>query len=380
MGLTDDEMRWAWMALAHAGEPADAALGRLVHAVGPIEALDRIRHGRSGLRHQEGLATRLGGLTGGQAEEQAAAMGIRIITPGDHEWPSQVGDLGMTAPLAMWLWGAADLRLLALRSLAIVGARACTLYGEETTRSWAAELASEGWAIVSGAALGIDAAAHRGALAAGGVTLAVMAGGVDVAYPRAHAPLLAAIADQGLIVSEVPLGETVRRQRFLSRNRLIAALARATLVIEAADRSGTSATARAAHQMGRSVLALPGPVTSPASIGCHRMIQDGLAMLVADLDDVRSAVDLTSLPPVPVPAAPMLPFDQLHPREARVLDGIPSRGWIDAEGLVRACGLGVADVLTGVALLVAAGLLEEGADGWRLPRASPLRSAGRLSG
>ena len=155
--------------------------------------------------------------------------------------------------------GAADLRLLALRSVAVVGARACTAYGEEVARTWSAELAADSWCVLSGAAFGIDAAAHRGALAASGPTVAVLAGGVDVPYPRAHVALLARIADEGLVVSEVPPGESVRRQRFLSRNRVIAALGRATLVIEAAERSGTTATARAASAIARPCSRCPAP-------------------------------------------------------------------------------------------------------------------------
>ena len=285
--------REAYIALAHCVEPGDVAAGRLLQSLGPVELADRVRAGRTGLRHGEGLAARLAGSGHVAADDRAARCDARIVTRADREWPSQLEALGPQAPLALWVRGAADLRLLALRSVAIVGARASTSYGEEVARSWAAALASDAWTVLSGAAFGIDAAAHRGALAADGSTVAVLAGGVDVPYPRAHTALLARIVDEGAVVSESPPGESVRRQRFLSRNRLIAALGRATLVVEAAERSGTTATARAASAMNRPVLAVPGPVTSAASAGCHRMIRDGRALLVSDVPDLLDMLDLT---------------------------------------------------------------------------------------
>ena len=367
MGLTagEDADRASWIALAHAAEPADVSVARLVHRIGPQEAVDRIERGVSGLRHQEGIRARMQAQQPEGAEDRAHRIGARIITRGDSEWPTQLDALAPLAPFALWALGTADLRLLALRSVSIVGARACTMYGVETARSWAAELGTLGWTVISGAAFGIDAAAHRGALAADGVTVAVVAGGVDVPYPRAHAPLLTAIADQGVVVSEVPLGESVRRQRFLSRNRLIAALARATVVVEAAQRSGTAATARAAYTMARPVLAVPGPVTSPSSVGCHRMIQAGEAQLAADFGDVLAAVDLeagagggthlsddTTAPPDPI--------------ALRVRDAIPSREGILADGIVCATGLPEFHVSHALASLSDDGLVEYGRDGWRL--------------
>ena len=255
--------RSAFIDLARCVEPADGTVGRLVERLGPIAVVDRIREGGTGLGHEEGLRARLERADHVPADEQAARVGARIITRGESEWPSQLDDLGAIAPYALWAAGAANLRLLALRSIAVVGARACSAYGEEVARSWSAELATHGWCVLSGGAYGIDAAAHRGALAVGAPTVCVLAGGVDVPYPRAHDALIARIADEGLVVSETAPGEPVRRQRFLSRNRIIAAVTRATLVVEAAERSGTTATARSAQVMNRPVMAVPGPVTSP---------------------------------------------------------------------------------------------------------------------
>ena len=372
----------AWIALAHMVEPADPAACARIERWGPTEFLSRLQARGTGLRHEEGMLARWSGYSAERARERADRIGARIITRGSPEWPRQVDALGPTAPFAMWVSGAADLRLIALRSVSIVGARASTPYGDETARSWAAELASERWTVISGAAFGIDAAAHRGALAAGGVTIAVVAGGVDVPYPRAHAPLLDAIADQGLVISEVPPGESVRRQRFLSRNRMIAALGRATVVVEAAVRSGTMATAHAASTLMRPVLAVPGPVTSPMSAGCHRMMQEGMAIVVGECADVIAALDLSSITQAPLTPAPGSPAqserDALRPGQTRVLDSMPSRGWSDADALIRASALAPADVLAGLTELVMLGWVEEGPLGCQLLRVPPAESGTEL--
>ncbi len=366
--------RAAWIELAHGIEPADGAAARLLASVGPDRAVDLIRSGRSGLRHGEGIAARMSGVTAEQAEDRAHAAGTRIVTRVDRDWPTQLDALGAMVPMALWVMGAASLRLLALRSVAVVGARASSPYGEELARSWSADLAAEGWTIVSGAAFGVDAAAHRGALAAGGVTMALLAGGVDVPYPRAHAALLGAIADQGLVVSEVPLGEPVRRQRFLSRNRLIAALGRATLVVEAAERSGTAATAHQAAALLRPVLAVPGPVTAPTSVGCHRLIQEGTAMLATGLPDVMAALDLDAGSGRgadahgPTGSGEVRRRDHLDATSRRVLDSMPARRWATAAELVRASGLAPADMLAAAARLAVDGWLVEGPNGWRRVR------------
>ncbi len=215
---------------------------------------------------------------------------MMVLRAGDAGWPSQLADLEDHAPARLWVGGDGDLRLLALRSIAIVGSRNASAYGLGVADRWAADLAAAGWTVVSGAAFGIDAAAHRGALTAGGATVAVMAGGVDVAVPAAHARLLRQIGDQGLVVSEHAPGVAARRYSFLERNRLIAALTRATLIVEAAPRSGALNTADWAAALGREVLAVPGPVHSATSRGCHRLIRDGGATLVQDPDEVLARI------------------------------------------------------------------------------------------
>lgn len=369
----EPDERGAWVALAHGVEPADARMGRLVSRVGPIEAVDRIRGSVTALPHGDGIRARLAAAPVEAADERAASVGARIVTRSDREWPTQLDDLGDQAPFALWVVGAASLRLLALRSVAVVGARACTSYGEELARSWAAGLCAEQWCVLSGGAFGIDAAAHRGALAAGGSTICVLAGGVDTPYPRAHDALIARIADEGLVVSESPPGESVRRQRFLSRNRVIAAMSRATLVIEAASRSGTIATARAATGMNRPVLAVPGPVTSPSSAGCHRMIRDAEAILVQSIADVLDFLDLSRAGNRPAVVA-VADRDRLSGTERQVLDAMPARSAMGAERVAVASGLPIAAVWAALGVLEVGGWVSQQSDGWRLARLTGHRS------
>ncbi len=221
---------------------------------------------------------------------------MNIIVPGTAGWPTQLDDLESGTPQRLWVAGTGDLRLLALRAVAIVGARNATPYGISMAGSLAAGMTAAGWLVVSGAAFGIDSAAHRGALAGGGATVALMAGGADVPVPLSHASLLARIADQGLVVSEYPPGTAPRRHSFLERNRLIAALTRATIVVEAGNRSGALNTADWATTLGRPVLAVPGPAHSAASRGTHGLIRRGDATLVQDIDDILGALTDESLP------------------------------------------------------------------------------------
>ena len=228
----------------------------------------------------------------GAALARHAAGGIRLICPGEPGWPPQLDDLGAARPYALWVRGAADLRASCEKSLAVAGARAATAYGKHAATCIAADLAGRGWAIVSGGAYGIDAAAHHGALTAGGVTIAVLACGPDVPYPRAHAGLLADIAVRGAVVSEYPPGRQPSRRRFLARNRIIAALARGTVIIEAAERSGTLATARHASDLARPLMAVPGPVTSAMSAGCNALIRDQRAACVTSAADIIAHMPL----------------------------------------------------------------------------------------
>lgn len=215
---------------------------------------------------------------------QAARFGAQLVTPEHPHWPTRIDDLGTLAPMALWVRG--DTELLAdEKTTAMVGARAATGYGEHVTMEIAAGLVDRGHTIASGAAYGIDGMAHRAALASGGRTIAYLAGGVDRFYPSGHDALLTRIVEHGAVVSELPCGTAPTRWRFLNRNRLIAANSYATLVVEAGHRSGSLNTASHAMSLGRSVGAVPGPITSAASAGCHRLIRDGAA-IVTSTDDV----------------------------------------------------------------------------------------------
>lgn len=274
----------ARLALSAAYEPAMEALGLAVAEFGAVGVVHEL--GRESLpadhpcdqfaerwSHRDWLAAALGEI------ERAERVGARFVTPADPQWPAQLNDLDALAPLALRIKGVTDLAGTA-DSVAIVGARAATQYGVNVAQEFASELACRGVQVISGAAFGIDAAAHVGALAVDGVTIAVSAAGADRAAPVANYDLYQRIYRRGLVISEVPLGAVPNKHRFLIRNRLIAALSHTTIVVEAAVRSGALSTARHADELGRKVVAVPGPVTSAMSAGCHALIRSGGASLV----------------------------------------------------------------------------------------------------
>ncbi|QEO10554.1 DNA-processing protein DprA [Protaetiibacter larvae] len=226
------------------------------------------------------------------AFRQAARFGASLIVPGDPEWPRGLADLGPHAPNALWTRGNREALGELDRAIAIVGARAATGYGEHVAVELSAGLVDRGYAIVSGAAYGIDGAAHRAALASRGTTVAFLAGGLDRFYPAGHEALLARIVASGAVVSEVPCGVAPTKWRFLMRNRLIAASSIATVVVEAGARSGSLNTAGHAAALGRPLGAVPGPVTSSASAGCHRLLREYDAVCVTTADEVAELVPL----------------------------------------------------------------------------------------
>jgi DNA processing protein len=388
--LTDEA--YARAALTYLAEPADRWLGRLLRFHGAAATLDAIKTGclpgeqatkptaRGAMKAaMERWQVRLPGLPAPEEVLAFRESGIRVITPDDPEWPGQLADLGDDQPYALWLRGNADLRFSCLRSVAIVGSRAATAYGSYVAAEFAASLAARGLAVVSGGAFGVDASAHRGALAVDGVTVAVLACGVDVPYPTAHAELFDAIAAQGVLASEWPPGQHVSRLRFLVRNRVIAALATGTLVVEAAQRSGALNTARHARDLHRRLMAVPGPVTSDLSAGCHQVIREWQGMLVTSAAEV-----IEHLSPVGVPlvawagtqtgpsgrrAAPaVLPRDLLDLESARVLDAMPRRGGMGTVRLAQRAGLAPATTATLLGQLATGGFIERCDEGWRLRR------------
>jgi len=286
----------SWSALA---EPADVGAAWLVATLGAGDALDWVRQVGANpvaatmelaqfapppqvdeaVKLSEKWVARLDIADDRVHRDRAAKCGARVVTRGAPEWPACLDDLGPVAPFALWVRGAGDLAHLMRTGIALVGARSATAYGEHVTASICAELGDRGATVVSGGAYGIDAAAHRTALASGDPTVAVMAGGVDRLYPAGNTDLLERVLEGGVVLSEVPPGYAPHRSRFLTRNRLIAT-ARATVVVEAAVRSGALSTARHAASMVRPVGAVPGPVTSASSAGCHALIREGLACLV----------------------------------------------------------------------------------------------------
>lgn len=307
--------------------------------------------------------------------DMAARSGARLVCPEDDEWPdglavlTEAGELHGRGgpPLALWVRGDAELGALAARAVAIVGSRSASQYGLYVSSELAAGLADRGITVVSGAAFGIDAAAHRGALAACGPTIAVLASGVDVAYPRAHAALLDHIvAEGGLVVSEARPGSHPTRPRFLIRNRLIAALTKGTVIVEAALRSGALNTASWAIRCQREVMAVPGPVTSAESAGVHRLIRDGGAVLVTDAAEVAEQIGPMGQDLAPVKRGEERPRDRLDPRSLRVLEAVPAQAAQPVEPIASAAGLPVAETLAVLGRLWAEDFVERAAAGWRL--------------
>ncbi|WP_432565576.1 DNA-processing protein DprA [Kineococcus sp. SYSU DK003] len=365
--LSDDRLaRAAWSRLA---EPGDPAAARLVAEVGAPLALEAVVAGRGPDRWRVRL--READPTADLAAVRAA--GGRLLVPGDEEWPTTLADLDLDgtgerplgAPFCLWVRGPAHLAEVTARSAALVGSRAATGYGQHVASDLAAGLADRGFAVVSGGAFGIDAAAHRAALAVRGVSVAVLACGVDRSYPSGNAALLSRLATEGALVSEVPPGTTPTRWRFLERNRLIAALTRGTVVVEAAWRSGALSTADRAERLMRPVGAVPGPVTSPASAGCHRLLRERAAVCVTSAEEVAELLGELGAEPLTAPRVERRPFDGLDREELRVAECLPRRGSADLERVARDAGLDLAAVQAVLGRLELSGHAVRAQDGWR---------------
>ena len=302
--------------------------------------------------------------------EAARALGVRVLCPGDAAWPSRVDD-HPTPPLCLWVRGGVDLGALTERSVSVVGARSSTAYGDMVATSFGAGLAERGWTVVSGAAFGIDAAAHRGALSLAGPTVAVLAGGIDRPYPSAHAGLLQQIAQAGAVLSEVAPGTAPTRFRFLSRNRIIATLSRGTVVVEAGLRSGSLNTARTADECGRPVGVVPGPVTSMMSAGCHQARREGLAEIVTDVAEVLDLVGDYGVDAAPRRSDEPLPTDLLDQDDAVVLAAVPIRRAWPAEEVAVAAGVEAHATLAALGRLELGGFVQRDGVGWRKRTVAP---------
>ena len=352
--------RCAWSRLAEPGDPVAARLIAAHGVVGALEALPGLPEGASTGR----FGARLVGLDVDRDLDRAAAIGARLLVPGDSDWPTAVDDLPVP-PVALWAQGPLAAADVCGRSVAIVGARAATAYGESVTGELAAGLARRGYAVVSGAAFGIDAAAHRGALAVHAPTVAVLAGGLDRPYPVAHVRLLEEIARVGAVISEAPPGAAPMKQRFLQRNRLIAAMTQGTVVVEAGLRSGSRNTAGTAAELCRVVMAVPGPVTSMSSAGCHEMIRSGMAVLVTDADEIAELLGPIGTDLAPERRGVERLGDGLDDVSLRVLDALPVRNGSPVERLARVSGLGERDVRAALGRLELGGIARRDAAGWR---------------
>lgn len=365
--------RVAWSALA---EPGDGVTGRLVAECGPVAALALIEDLAAGVpipeipgvsrrelevalkRWQPRLDARM---IAGLAEAAARAR-LAVLTPEGSIWPERFDDLGVHAPLALWIRGQAPSPAALERSASLVGARAATPYGEHVSATLAGELAEQGVAIVSGGAYGVDGSAHRAALGVDGLTVAFVAGGADRVYPAAHANLFARIAERGAVIGEVPPGGTPTKWRFLMRNRLIAAVSAATVVVEAGWRSGSLNTAGHAAALGRPLGAVPGPVTSATSEGCHRLLREFDATCVTRASDVLELIGEWGA------GAQGGGEDRPRPEALRVLDALAMRAWRTLDDIARRSGMSLAEVQAELGLLELDGRIESSLDGWRLSR------------
>jgi DNA processing protein len=408
MGGVTDDVLVARALISRVAEPASIRVWDLVRSLGPVDALAALRAGHAGKESFAAESARLARADPYADLEAAERHGIRLIVPESQEWPHfalgaleraglrrlerfhagdrQQSDSGEPIPpIALWMRGTIDLASVGIRSLAMVGARNSTEYGEWVARDLAARLADRAFVIVSGGAHGIDAAAHRGALSASqGSTVLVSAGGLDHPYPPGNAGLFDRVADSGLLLSESPPGSAPKRRRFLTRNRLIAALGSGTLVVEAALRSGAMNTASHCRTLKRPLLAIPGPITSAASAGCHALIaaEHAPARLVTDVDDILEAVGSAG----DVALAPgersrsrgdVLSdrLDTLDPAARQVFDCFPARAWIGPDQLAVAAGLSPLEVIRTLPALELSGLVEASTEGYRITR--PVRTAAR---
>ncbi len=368
------------MALSAVVDAGDPALAALVADVGPIEAWELVRRNALG----EPVGRRAAEIDHRQIAVLARHYRIRFVVPGDEEWPAGLDDLRFLAPIqrragvpvGLWLRGPGHLGQLCERAVSMVGSRAATAYGTQTATELAMDLAGRGTTVVSGGAYGIDTAAHRGALAGEGATVAVLANGVDVPYPKGNAPLLTGIARDHVIVSELPPGETPSRVRFLARNRIIAAMARGTVVVEAAERSGARNTASWTVDCGRPLMAVPGPVYSAMSSGPHQLVRSGQASLVTSAADVLELIAGIGECLTVQPRGSARATDDLDERQLAVFEALPSRSRAAVGDVALRAGLSVPVTLAELAGLERLGLAEGDEQGWRTSRATEARSAG----
>lgn len=383
MRRPDVDDRLARVALGRLGEPGDHRLAALVSELGAVEVHEQLCGQRGGATAADvaaDVAARLADVDPAAELERGRRVGLRFVCPGDDEWPDRLADLDRCeplqrrggAPLGLWLRGAGRLDEVVERSVAVVGSRSATTYGAAVARDIAADVTQAGVTVVSGAAFGIDQAGHRGALAVGGPTVAVLACGADRAYPTAHRDLIDYVAERGVVVSETPQGGAPTKLRFLSRNRLIAALSQGTVVVEAAVRSGALNTANWAAGLQRPLMGVPGPVTSASSVGVHELLRTRDASLVTCGEDVLELISPVGDHVVDRRRGAETARDALAALDRQVLDAVPVMHPAPRRSVGRTAGLADPVVAAALERLLAAGFVERSASGWRL---SPHRPA-----
>jgi DNA processing protein len=395
-GVADDVLL-ARAYLSRVCEPGCVPLWSFVEEVGPLDAVAAIRCASAPDEVRAAAAARRDSIDA-QADLAAADRhGIRLVCPESADWPHfalaalyRLGPARVAAhnagdrraresgepipPIALWVKGSGDLVTVATRSVAIVGARASTAYGDHVSADLGYGLARAGVSVVSGGAYGIDARAHRSALTAEGSAILISAGGLDRPYPAANAALFDAVAASGLLVSESPPGAAPQRHRFLSRNRLIAAFSSGTVVVEAAVRSGAANTAAHACEMGRPVMAVPGPVTSPMSSGCHALLRQPETILVTCVADVLAVVGtvgegITDAASGGVGVRDVrAELDMLDSVARRVFDGLPAGRAARPDEIALRSGVPVVEVIRALPVLDLAGLLDSSDAGYRIAR------------
>ncbi|MDV6012800.1 DNA-protecting protein DprA [Haloechinothrix sp. LS1_15] len=377
-------MRRARAYLACVAEPPAPALGRLVTEHGPVRAAELVRDGRDGVVPDVVAAetrARRDRVAAGTELDRAAAAGIRLLIPEDEDWPAWPllslevaagrGVAGMVVPLALWVRGEVALsETTGERAVTVVGARAATGYGEHTAADWAYTLAGEGTTVLSGAAYGVDAAAHRGALAADGCTIAVLGCGIDAGYPAGHDVLLRRIAEQGAVLSEYPPRTPPARHRFLVRNRLLAALSAGTVVVEADLRSGARNTASTAAELGKVVMAVPGPVTSRMSRGCHELVRSSGATLVASAGEVAESVGVITVESDARAVGQERELDRLSGEAGRLYDALEPRQGRSVAQLAAASGIPEGTARAVLCELELEGLSLRCEEGWKRGRSA----------
>ncbi|MFG2104295.1 DNA-processing protein DprA [Micromonospora echinaurantiaca] len=383
--VSGDEERLARVALTWLTEPGTRAVYRLVRRLGPVAALDLLLDGGApDEKLRAAVAARSAGgdarAVAAEAVERTERLGARIVVPDDDEWPAHVEqlsdlrlpeayrrvDVETDPPLCFWVRGCWPLAEAFDRSVAVVGARAATAYGTHVATELGYGLADRDWTVVSGGAFGIDAAAHRGALNAGGTTVAVLACGVDRPYPMGNAALFDRIADTGLLVSEWLPGAEPLRPRFLIRNRVIAAATRGTVLVEAAARSGAAQTTHRAIALGKPGMVVPGPVTSAMSVGAHELLREypkarvvtGVAHVLEEVGPIGELA--------PVARGPQRPADLLDDEARSVVEAFPRRSTVAVDVLAARAGVDVRTTLRKLSMLEELALVVRREDGYRL--------------